>query len=141
MNIPPVSFGSLLVFTLDDANSASIPDLMKATFENNPVLSNYELTDTFEYTKKGDEDTVLDGTIWNSRKNFADELDLLHQNTLDKKPQKVILTSAEFTKNPRETRTLYFLTAATDKDEKKIHETLSKSSSYLINRFGYKKEK
>ena len=135
MNIPPVSFGSLMVFTInDDKPKASIPQLLRISFNNNRSLKNYNLVDTFE--KYGD---VVDGTVHNAAQNFAETLDRKYKSILPKGSKDVILTQAEFTINPRETRTRYFLTAATNDDEERIHNILSKSSVYYTAKFRNKR--
>ncbi len=135
MNIPPISFGSLMVFTLNDHKpKASIPQLLKISFDNNKSLRNYNLVDTFQ---KHDE--VIDGTVHNAAQNFAEDLDRKYKSILPKGSKDVILTQAEFTINPRETQTRYFLTAATNDDEERLHNILSKSSVYYTAKFRNKR--
>ena len=135
MNIPPVSFGSLMVFTInDDKPKVSIPQLLKISFNNNRLLKNYNFVDTFE--KYGE---VIDGTVHNAAQNFAEDLDRKYKSILPKGSKDVILTQAEFTINPRETRTRYFLTAATNDDEERLHNILSKSSVFYTARFRNKR--
>ena len=120
--IKPVSFGSLMVFTINDNRpKASIPQLMKISFNNNPALKTYTLTDTIEYTQE-----KIDGTVHNAAQNFAERLDKEYKNKLPKGSRRVILTEADFYVNPRDTQKKYFLTAATNDDEKKIHKALNK---------------
>ncbi len=143
MRISPVSFGSLFVFTLKDNKKKSagqeseiIPQLMKVSFNNNPSLKKYELQDLRTYSKK------LDGTVYNAASNLATELDLKYQKQLPRGSNKVILTAADFYINPHNpelgTEKKYFLTAATTRDEKKIHKALSKSTVFYVERYGTK---
>ncbi|MCD7739794.1 MAG: hypothetical protein LUH11_00390 [Candidatus Gastranaerophilales bacterium] len=133
----PVSFGSLMVFTLNDNKAKlDVPSYMKLAFNNNNDLKKYKLTDTVEFNKEFNEE--IDGTVHNAAKNFAEKLDVLYKDKLQKGSQKVILTEADFYVSPRETQKRYFLTAATDADEKKIHNILSKSSMFYTAKFGYK---
>lgn len=135
MNIPPVSFGSLMVFTLnDDKPKASVPQLLKISFQNNPALKNYNFVDTFQKHEE-----VVDGTVHNAAQNFAEQLDKEYKLNLPKGSKDVILTEAEFSVNPRETQKRYFLTAATNDDEERIHNILSKSSIYYTAKFRNKR--
>ncbi|MCD7779187.1 MAG: hypothetical protein LUH05_00755 [Candidatus Gastranaerophilales bacterium] len=130
----PVSFGSIHVFTINDGKpKAGIPSLMNMSFNNNSNLKRYNLTDMRKYDEK------IDGTVHNAAKNFAEKLDKEYLNELPKGSRKVILTEADFYVNPRETQKRYFLTAATDADEERIHKILSKSSIFYAARYGYKK--
>lgn len=135
MNIPPVSFGSLMVFTLnDDKPKASVPQLLQISFHNNPALKNYKLCDTFQKSEE-----VVDGTVHNAAQNFAESLDKKYKLVLPKGSKEVILTEVDFSVNPRETQKRYFLTAATNDDEEKIHNILSKSSVYYTAKFRNKR--
>ncbi len=140
MRISPVSFGSLMVFTIQNDNKKPsvqkpeiIPQMMKVSFNNNPQLKNYRLQDIQKYSEK------IDGTVHNAAKNLAEELDNKYKHQLPKGSNKVILTEADFYINPQlDTVKRYFLTAATGKDERKIHRALSKSSVFYVAKFGYK---
>ncbi len=135
MTIRPVSFGSLMVFTLNDNKpKAPVPKLMKISFNNNKALKQYYLTDTVIYTKE-----KIDGTVHNASQNFAERLDKEYKNQLPRGSKKVILTEAEFYVNPRDTQKKYFLTAATDEDENRIHKALNKSVDFYIAKFRGKK--
>ncbi len=134
MNIRPVSFGSLMVFTLNDNKpKADIPTLMKTSFNNNKQLKQYTLTDTVCFSEK------IDGTVHNAAKNFAENLDRLYKKELPKGSKRVKLTEVDFYVNPRETQKRYFLTAATNDDENKIHEILSQSSVFYTAKFNNKR--
>ena len=134
MNIRPVSFGSLMVFTLNDNKpKADIPTLMKISFNNNKQLKQYTLTDTVSFSEK------IDGTVHNAAKNFAEDLDRLYKKELPKGSKRVKLTEVDFYVNPRETQKRYFLTAATNDDENKIHERLSQSSVFYTAKFSNKR--
>ena len=134
MNIRPVSFGSLMVFTLNDNKpKADIPTLMKISFNNNKQLKQYTLTDTVSFSEK------IDGTVHNAAKNFAEDLDRLYKKELPKGSKRVKLTEVDFYVNQRETQKRYFLTAATNDDENKIHEILSQSSVFYTAKFSNKR--
>ena len=134
MNIRPVSFGSLMVFTLNDNKpKADIPTLMKISFNNMQELKQYTLTDTVSFSEK------IDGTVHNAAKNFAEDLDRLYKKELPKGSKRVKLTEVDFYVNPRETQKRYFLTAATNDDENKIHEILSQSSVFYTAKFSNKR--
>lgn len=135
MNIPPVSFGSLMVFTLNDNKpKANIPQLMKISFHNNPALKQYELTDTVEFKEE-----KIDGTVHNAAQNFAERLDAKYKKDLPKNSKKVILTEADFYVSPKETQKRYFLTGATNEVEQKLHSILSKSSVFYTAKFRHKR--
>lgn len=133
MRVSPVSFKSLMVFTLKgDKPSAGIPDIMAYTFQNNKNLkdNNYKLTTPVSYDKE-----KIDGTVHNAAADFATLLDKEYKKELPKGSKKVILTSADFYVNPRQTQKRYFLTAATNEDEEKIHKILSKSMAFFTVKF------
>ncbi len=131
MKSAPVSFGSILVFTINDNKpKAEVPDLIRTAFKNNPYLQQYNLTDTFEYT-----DERIDGTAHNASSNFCFKLKEKYKKILPKGSKDVILTKADFYFNPEKTQEKYFLTAATSEDEKEIHKILSKSSVFYAARF------
>ena len=134
MSIKPVSFGSLMVFTLnDDKPKAPVLNLVRTAFNNNPHLKKYNLTDTVTFCEK------IDGTVHNASRNFAENLDKLYKDELPKGSKNVKLTEVDFYVNPRDTQKRYFLTAATDDDETKIHDILSKSSIFYTAKFRHKK--
>ena len=130
MRVSPVSFKSLMVFTLpDDKPSLETPQLMQLSFEHNKNLQNYYLTDLVHYNEK------IDGTVHNAAADFAEKLDEQYKEKLPKGSKKVMFTEADFYVNPRETQKIYFLTAATNEDEEKLHRVLSKSSAYYTVKF------
>lgn len=134
MNTRPVSFGSLMVFTINDNRpKADVPTLIKTSFKNNPQLKGYNLTDTVSFSEK------IDGSVHNATSNFAKDLDKLYRKMFPKGSKDVKLTEADFYVNPRETKKRYFLTAATDKDEAAIHDILSKSSVFYTAKFSNKR--
>lgn len=134
MIIRPVSFGSLMVFTINDNRpKADVPTLMNISFNNNPSLKDYNLTDTVSFSEK------IDGTVHNASSDFAKNLDKLYKSELPKGSKNVILTEVDFYVNPRETEKRYFLTAATDDDESKIHNILSKSNVFYSAKFNRKR--
>ena len=81
----------------------------------------------------------IDGTVHNAAKNFAENLDRLYKKELPKGSKRVKLTEVDFYVNPRETQKRYFLTAATNDDENKIHEILSQSSVFYTAKFNNKR--
>ncbi len=131
MKISNVSFGSLMATHIKDGKpKASITDLLKLSFQNNPKLKNYNLQeDVVQYNE------VIDGTIHNANLYFAANLDNKYYEKLPKGSKDVIITEVEATINPRETEKRFFITAATNKDEKNIHKILTQTSQYYVNRF------
>lgn len=135
MKSAPISFGSLMVFTIkDNKPKAPIPALVKTSFLNNPKLAKYKLQDTFHHSTK------VDGTVHNAAKKFAEELDKKYKDKLQKGSSRVILTEADFFVNPHKTEKRYFITAATNDDEEKIHDELSSSYFFYCAKFGDKKK-
>ncbi len=131
MRVSPVAFKSLMVFTLKgDKPSAEVPQIMKYTFDNNNSLKDYNLTKLVPYNKG-----KIDGTVHNAAADFAGTLDSEYKGELPKGSKKVILTSADFYVNPRETQKRYFLTAATSEDEERLHKILSKSLAFFTVKF------
>lgn len=130
MSIRPVSFGSLMVFTLNDGKpKADVPTLVKTAFNNNEQLSEYHLKDGFKYEEK------IDGTIHNASKNFAHTLDKRYQKHLPKGGKQVNLTEADFSVTPRETQKRYFLTASTREEETALLKILSQGSTLYVAQF------
>lgn len=131
MKLSPVSFKSLMVFTINDGKPrASVPDLVRTAFSYNPVLKPYSLDkDNFVHEEK------IDGTVYNASTDFAEMLDKKYKEHLPKGSSRVILTEADFYVNPRDTEKRYFLTAATQEDEDKIHKILSKSRIFYAAKF------
>lgn len=124
-----------MVFTLNDNKpKANIPQLMKISFNNNPALKCYNLTDTVEFKEE-----KIDGTVHNAARNFAERLDAKYKKDLPKGSKKVILTEADFYVNPKETQKRYFLTGATDEVEERLHNILSKSSVFYTAKFRRKR--
>lgn len=122
MRVSNVSFGSFMVFQINDGDAhASIPALVRASFNNNPALQSYNLKDTFHHNE------LMDGTTHNAISDFCDYLDKKYRKILPKKSKNVFLTEAEFSKNPWESGKKYFITAADYKTEKQIFNTLNKS--------------
>ncbi len=128
MNISPVSFKSLMCFTIKDGKAkAPVPDLVKLAFNNNKYLSSrYRLDKQItKYTGEAE-----DGTVFNAFGDFCKKLDKLYKNQLPKGSNRVILTEAPFFVSPREIEQRYFITAATYDDEEKILKTLSKNNNF-----------
>ena len=134
MRVPPVSFKSLMVFTLpSDKPKLEVPQLMELSFNHNQALKNYgyQLAPLVHYNKE-----KIDGTVHNAYADFAEKLDDEYEKQLPRGSKKVMFTEADFyVKNPRETEKRYFLTAATKEDEDKIHKILSKSAAYYTVKY------
>ena len=130
MNISPVSFGSLMCFTLPDGKpKAPVPVFLKTAFKNNPSLKKYNLK-IDEY--KGE---TIDGTVYNAASDFCCKLDDMYKGQLPKGCRRVILTQANFYVAPNKTEKRFFLTAATAADEEKILRTLSKGNTLYVSKF------
>lgn len=130
MSIRPVSFGSLMVFTLKDGKpKADVPTLVKTAFNNNEQLREYHLQDGFKYEEK------IDGTVHNASKNFARTLDRRYQRQLPRGSKQVNFTEADFSINPRETEKRYFLTASSKEEETALLKILSQGSTLYVAQF------
>lgn len=135
MKTNPVSFKSLLVFTINDGKpKAPVPELIRMSFKHNDILKNYSL-DQFVRSHK----EKIDGTVFNANSDFCEELDRKYRMLLPKGSKKVIMTEADFLINPKDTQKRYFLTAATAEDEERILKTLGKSNHFYAARFKIKK--
>ena len=131
MKTNPVSFKSLLVFTIKDGKpKAPVPDLIRASFNNNDFLKQYHLEKDIAVFKE-----KIDGTVYNANSDFCQRLDEKYKNMLPKGSKKVIITEADFYINPKDTEKRYFLTAATNEDENKIHSKLGKSNLFYAAKF------
>ncbi len=127
MSIKPISFGSLLCFTLKDGKpKAPVPSMVMAAFRNNPGLKMYKLDQKIRQYKGED----IDGTVYNATGDFGKLLDKKYAHELPKGSNKVLLTEADFFVNPRQTEKRYFITAATYEDERKILDVLSKTNEF-----------
>ncbi len=128
MNISPVSFKSLMCFTIKDGKAkAPVPDLVKVAFNHNKYLSSRYKLDKKITIYQGEAE---DGTVFNAFGDFCQSLDKLYKNQLPKGSNRVILTEAPFYVSPREIEKRYFITAATFDDEEKILKTLSKNNNF-----------
>lgn len=135
MKTNPVSFKSLLVFTINDGKPhAPIPDIVRAAFKNNPALKQYDF-DTYVRTH----DEEIDGTVYNANSDFCQLLDARYRNVLTKGSKRIIMTTADFLINPTDTQKRHFITAATADDEEKILKELGKSNHFYTARFKRKK--
>lgn len=132
MNIPPVSFKSLMCFTIDDNRpKEDLEKIIKTAFAYNSDLSSFRLDeDVYQHGE------VIDGTVYNANANLCDELDKIHKNKFLDAPRKVILSVVDVAINPRETRKRYYLTAATTEDENKIlTSSFAKSKDFYVAKF------
>lgn len=136
MKTNPISFKSLLVFTLRDGRpKAPIPDLVKAAFKNNPILKDYHVEHDV-LVHKGE----TDGTLYNANSDFCQLLDKKYSPLLPKGSRKVLITEADFYINATDKEKRYFVTAATAEDENKIHKQLGKSNAFYAARFKPKQD-
>lgn len=130
MSISPVSFGSLMVFTLNDGKpKAPVPTLVKTAFQNNDKLKDYTIRDGFVHPEK------IDGTVHNAAKDFALQLDRKYKKDMKKGLKEVRMTEADFYINSRETQKKYFLTASTKEEEAALLNILGKGSTLYVARF------
>lgn len=131
MKISPVSFGSLMTFTIEDGQpKVPVPYMVKMSFRHNNKLQGYDLQeDILVHEEK------IDGTVHNAAANFCEKLDNLYKSKFPKGSKKVLLTEADFYVNPRETQKRYFLTAATAEEENKILKLLGVSNDFYTVKF------
>ena len=128
MKTNPVSFKSLLVFTIKDGKpKAPVPDLIRASFNNNDTLKQYGLDkDIAIFEEK------IDGTVFNANSDFCQRLDKLYKNNLPKGSKRVMITQADFYVDPKNTEKRYFLTAATNEEENKILNFINKFGTLIL---------
>lgn len=132
MNISPVSFGSLMCFTLQDGKpKAPVPVFLKTAFKNNPSLKKYNLDKDIT---KFDKETI-DGTVPNAASDFCYRLDDMYKGRLPKGCKRVILTQANFMGQDGKIEKRFFLTAATANDEEKILKTLAQGNTLYVSKF------
>ena len=132
MKTSPVSFGSLMCFTINDGKpKASVPEMINLSFAMNSKLSGYDLqTDVIDF--KGE---PVDGTVHNAAADFCEKLDKLYKQMLPKGSNKVLITQANFYVNPRDIEKRYFITAPTADDENKILRALGSSNNFYTAKF------
>lgn len=132
MKTSPVSFGSLMCFTIDDDKpKAPVTDMVKMAFLCNDKLMNYNLDkDVWIHKEK------VDGIDHNAAADFCKLLDMKYRQLLPKGSNRVILTEADFYVNSKDTEKRYFITAPTAKDEKFILRTLTVSNDFYTVRLG-----
>ncbi len=133
MKTSPVSFGTLMCFSIKKKPEVSTPDLLRLSFVRNPSLREYNLQDTFQYTVN-----EPDFTVSEAASNFGKMLDKLHKPKLPKGSKDVILTEANFCISPTDKKKKYFITAATNKDEEKIFEELRGTTEFYTVRVSRK---
>ncbi len=132
MNISPVSFGSLMCFTLQDGKpKAPVPVFLKTAFKNNSSLKKYNLDKDIT---KFDKETI-DGTVPNAASDFCYRLDDMYKGRLPKGCKRVILTQANFMGQDGKVEKRFFLTAATANDEEKILKTLAQGNTLYVSKF------
>lgn len=132
MNVSPVSFKSLLCFTIDDNKpKGMLPAMIKTAFAYNPQLKGYKLDPNIVH-----HDEKIDGTVHNAHANICDDLDKKYADILPKGSNKVILTEVDVYVNPRDTVKRYYLTAATSEDERKIlYSSFANSKDFYVAKF------
>lgn len=135
MKTSPVSFGSLMCFTLkNNKPKAPVTDMVKMAFMCNEKLANYDINeDVLVHDEK------VKGYVHNAAADFCDVLDLKYRSQLlPKGSNKVVLTEADFYVNSKDTEKKYFITAPTPKDEDIILRALSVSNDFYTVRLGRK---
>lgn len=81
---------------------------------------------------------TYDSTQWNANKKFAKTLNNLYRKQLKsfkENPKRVIFTEVDAYVNPVKTEKKYFLTAASDSEEAKLHKILCESKRYYVARW------
>ena len=135
MKVSPVSFKSLLCFTINDNKpKGALPTMIKTAFAYNPQLKNYKLDPNIQHYDK-----EIDATVHNAHDKVCKSLDKKYANLLPKGSNKVILTEVDVYVNPRDVEKRYYLTAATAEDERKIlYSSFAESKDFLVAKFGEK---
>lgn len=135
----PVSFGSLMAFTTKDYNiqgNAEHPMIRLLTFPFYNNRASHELyKDEYVVRQKPAHPDVVNGTVHNAAQNFSRYLDEKYKDEFRVNNKLVFITEADFFDASGKTQKRFFLTAATAKDEEKIHKILCKSPDYLLARF------
>lgn len=131
MNISPVSFKSLLCFTINDKKpKGELPTLIKTAFSYNKDLKGYKLVEKPLY-----EDTI-DGTVHNAHANLCEDLDKKYAHFLPKGSKQVFLTPVDMYVSPTKIEKRYYLTAATNDDEQKIlYSSFANSRDFFVAKF------
>lgn len=135
MKTSPVSFGSLMCFTLkNNKPKAPVTDMVKMAFMCNDKLANYDLCDDVLVHEE-----KVKGYVHNAAADFCDVLDMKYRgNVLPKGSNRVVLTEADFYVNSGNTEKKYFITAPTPKDEDIILRALSVSNDFYTVRLAGK---
>lgn len=128
----PVSFGSLMAFTVKHNNNY-LPQMLKASFESTTTA--HHLNEKYVLVEKPLEKDVYDGTAFNATKNVANKLDNKYNKDFDVNPRKVFLTPVKISDRSGAIQTRYFITAATQEDEDTIHNSLSGTNQFLVAKF------
>ncbi len=135
MKTSPVSFGSIMVFTINDEKpKANTGDMVKTSFRFNSDLSSFYVLESRKF-----DEVQIDGSVHNAAPSFCKMLDKRYEHLLPKGSNKVILTEADFFVNSNELQKRYFVTASRDKDEKYIQRILG-HGFYLFAAKFYEKE-
>lgn len=135
MRTSPVSFGSIMVFTINDGKpKADTGDMIRTAFKYNYDLAEFKLLDTIQYT--GEE---IDGSVYNAAPSFAQLLDKKYRDLVPKGSNKVVLTEADFYVNPREKQKRYFITANSDREESRLQRILGQGMFLFAAKFYDKK--
>ncbi len=128
----PVSFGSLMAFTVKNNNNY-IPQMLNNSFTSQ--TTNHHLNEKYVLVEKPLEKDVYDGTAFNATKNVANKLDNKYKDDFYVNPRKVFLTPVKISDRSGEIQTRYFITAATQEDEDTIHNSLSGTNQFLVAKF------
>ena len=131
MNVSPVSFKSLLCFTINDKKpKGELPTLIKTAFSYNRDLKGYKLVEKPLYEE------TIDGTVHNAHANLCEDLDKKYAQLLPKGSKQVFLTPVNVYVNPTKTEKRYYLTAATNDDEQKIlYSSFANSRDFFVAKF------
>ena len=128
----PVSFGSLMAFTVKNNNNY-LPQMLNNSFTS-PTTS-HRLDRNYVLVERPHAGDVYDGTAFNATKNIANRLDNEYKKDFHVNPRKVFLTPVKISDRSGEIQTRYFITAATQEDEDIIHNSLSGTSQFLVAKF------
>lgn len=128
----PVSFGSLMAFTVKHNNNY-LSEMLKASFTS-PTTAHH-LNEKYVLVEKPLERDVYDGTAFNATKNVANKLDNKYKEDFRVNPRKVFLTPVKISDRSGAIQTRYFITAATQEDEDTIHNSLSGTNQFLVAKF------
>ncbi len=135
MKTSPVSFGSLMAFTINDKKpKENAGNMVKTAF-----IFNYNLSDDYVLEQVKYQGIPIDSSVNNAVPGFCKFLDEQYKNYFKKNSKKVIMTEADFYVNSNEIQKRYFLTASNDKKEKHIQSILGSGFTLFVAKFYDKK--